>query len=372
MLLNEQILSRLLGCLYDAAADPDRWETFLHELAGLSGATSAGLLIHDFQHSKYSLSSSWQVRADSLRLYQDHYHALDIWAQKGMDKPSGYICHSQSLCSLKEIRTTEMYNDFMLQAGIEHGMFGVLENNKYCLASISLYRDKRCSEFTESDLRILKFLVPHLQRAFQLHVRFSELKSHSADVEKALDGISTGVVMMDSKGEIVLMNRSAGAIVAERDGLLATGAGLRAERPEETNALAGMIQAAASTSNGSGLSPCATLLITRRTRPPLQLQISPLRTSVIQSSRRMAVMAFIRDPLKRERPTQEVLRALYRLTPAECRVALLMSDGHTSRHIAEMVGVTENTVRTQLKSIFAKTGVKRQAELIKVLSAHVS
>jgi DNA-binding CsgD family transcriptional regulator len=55
------------------------------------------------------------------------------------------------------------------------------------------------------------------------------------------------------------------------------------------------------------------------------------------------------------------------MTPAECRVALLLSDGRAPREIAEMVGVSFNTVRSQIKSIFAKTNVKRQGELIRLL-----
>lgn len=58
---------------------------------------------------------------------------------------------------------------------------------------------------------------------------------------------------------------------------------------------------------------------------------------------------------------------LYGLTPAQCRVALLLSDGHAPRKIASMVGVTDNTVHSQIKSIFSKTGVKRQGELIRLL-----
>ena len=45
----------------------------------------------------------------------------------------------------------------------------------------------------------------------------------------------------------------------------------------------------------------------------------------------------------------------------------LVADGHTPREIADKVGVTDNTVRSQIKSIFSKTGVKRQGELIRLL-----
>jgi DNA-binding CsgD family transcriptional regulator len=127
---------------------------------------------------------------------------------------------------------------------------------------------------------------------------------------------------------------------------------------------------AVSTSNGNGLAAGGAVLVSRRTRPPLQIQISPIRNSVVQTSRPTAAVVFVTDPLRRERPAQEVLRALYGLTPAEGRVALLLGDGHAPRKIANMVGVADSTVRSQIKSIFSKTGVKRQGELIRLLMAN--
>ncbi len=81
----------------------------------------------------------------------------------------------------------------------------------------------------------------------------------------------------------------------------------------------------------------------------------------------VAAVAFIFDPLHHQRPAQDILRAMFGLTPAECRVALLLADGHTPREIAQTVGVSFETVRSQIKSTFSKTNVKRQSELIRLL-----
>ncbi len=49
-------------------------------------------------------------------------------------------------------------------------------------------------------------------------------------------------------------------------------------------------------------------------------------------------------------------------------VALLLGDGHGPPVIASMIGVTANTLKTQLASIYRKTGTSRQAQLVRVLS----
>ena len=255
----------------------------------------------------------------------------------------------------------------MIRFGVEHGLFGVAENSASCWASVSLYRNSSCPTFEQRELEIVRFLAPHMQRAFKLHLQFSELKARSGALETTFDALPIGIILLGSKGEVVLMNRSAMASVSERDGLLATRDGLRAECLSESALLEKTIHQAVATLNGKGLSAGGTVMISRRARPPLRVQISPIRNSALQTSQRIAAVAFVNDPLRTHRPTQEVLRMLYGLTPAECRVALLLGDGHASRKIANMVGVTDNTVRSQIKSIFSKTGVRRQGELIRLL-----
>jgi DNA-binding CsgD family transcriptional regulator len=59
---------------------------------------------------------------------------------------------------------------------------------------------------------------------------------------------------------------------------------------------------------------------------------------------------------------------LYNLSPAELRVASALLTGKSPEEYAQEAGVTLNTVRTQVKSLFQKTGTHRQSELVSVLS----
>ena len=60
-----------------------------------------------------------------------------------------------------------------------------------------------------------------------------------------------------------------------------------------------------------------------------------------------------------------MLQQLHGLTPAESEVLGRLTDGMRLSDIAEDLGVNIETVRTQLKSIFGKTGTSRQAELVR-------
>lgn len=367
MLPSKQELSQILANLYDAAADPNLWTPFLENLAHSTGAHSALLLMHNSGQDVYTISRSWGVDPLAARTYEDYYYSVDVWAQRGLSRPAGTVCDSEELCTRAEIKASEIYNDFMVRFGIEYGMFGVVESSPTRWASVSLFRGASNSEFRLSDMETLHFLTPHIRRAFKLHFQFSDMKGRSANLESALDTLSTGVILLGDKGEIVYMNRMASTLVSQRDGLLATRYGLRAERPNESDMLTKTVLEAASKSNGIDLSARGIVEVSRRTRPALQVVVSPIRNGAIDSAQRVAAVAFVNDPLQRQRPAHDGLRIRYGLSPAECRVALLLADGRSPREITQMIGVSFNTVRSQIKSVFHKTGVKRQGELIRLL-----
>jgi DNA-binding CsgD family transcriptional regulator len=62
------------------------------------------------------------------------------------------------------------------------------------------------------------------------------------------------------------------------------------------------------------------------------------------------------------------LRDLFGLTPAECRVALLLADGKSPKEIAGTLCVTAHTMKSHLSSIFSKTSTSGQVQLMRLLT----
>jgi DNA-binding CsgD family transcriptional regulator len=78
---------------------------------------------------------------------------------------------------------------------------------------------------------------------------------------------------------------------------------------------------------------------------------------------KQAVLAMAAAMVRAQSGRERRLRDNHGLTPMETRVALHLTDGGTVASCAEALGVAESTVRSHLKSVFAKTGVTRQAQL---------
>jgi DNA-binding CsgD family transcriptional regulator len=367
MLPSKEVLTKLIGDVYDAAADATLWEPFLGELSRSLRADSAAMVMHHLGREVHTISAGWKVEPDAGRLYQQHYGSIDVWAMRGRSKPAGYVCTSASLCPTDELVTTEIYNDFLVPYGVKHGLFGVVENNPSRWASVSLYRGRRSSDFRVSDLQTLNLLVPHIQRAFKLHFQFSELKAHSEGVEAALNMLAAGVIFFGDKGQVLLMNNRAEAVVNRRDGLLLAHGKLSAAVRAESAALRAMIGGAARTGIGKGVNAGGTILISREKGRPLSITVAPLREFNPTPSQQPAAVLFISDPDRNLELPADLLRRCYQLTPAEVRLTIPLLEGHSLKEAADSCGVTHNTARSQLKSIFSKTQVQRQGELIRLL-----
>jgi DNA-binding CsgD family transcriptional regulator len=59
----------------------------------------------------------------------------------------------------------------------------------------------------------------------------------------------------------------------------------------------------------------------------------------------------------------------YGLTQAEARVAVAASSGSTVFESATQLGLSPNTVKTHLRKVFAKTGISRQTELVRLMTS---
>jgi DNA-binding CsgD family transcriptional regulator len=65
--------------------------------------------------------------------------------------------------------------------------------------------------------------------------------------------------------------------------------------------------------------------------------------------------------------TELELRQLYGFTSTEAQLANLLMEGMALEDCGDELGIRRTTVRMHLRNIFAKTGARRQGELVALL-----
>lgn len=175
----------------------------------------------------------------------------------------------------------------------------------------------------------------------------------------ALDRLRLGLIVVAADHAVLSTNRYARDLLQARDGLQLTRHGLAALTADDTRRLRAVLVAGSTSTSIAHLSR-------RAGKRPLSLLACPAAPT--QHLPGPAVILFVSDPDQPRNVDAERVAQLHGLTPAEGRLAAHLVQGATLDEAARQMGVALTTVRTHLKRTFEKTGTKRQAELVKLLT----
>jgi DNA-binding CsgD family transcriptional regulator len=245
-------------------------------------------------------------------------------------------------------------------------MGAILEVPDQPPALLTSIRSPQKGPFDERQGRVYDALIPHLRRALRLHFELSVLRSTTHGLELALDAFDRAVFGLSGKGKILFCNQTGRQLLAETDGLSTKENRLVADRPTQDTELQFLLAEAAAA--GTGFSATGALLIDRRSgKPALRLTLMPFASNLLNHIRELATLVFIDDPAKRPMSRAIALRKLFRLSPAETRLADLLAGGVELAAAAEQLRMTQETARFHLKSIFRKSGLRRQVDLVRLV-----
>lgn len=218
---------------------------------------------------------------------------------------------------------------------------------------------------------VLDALLPLLQRVLRLYLVIGDSERRCRIAEHVLETSGVGVILVDSAGSVITVNAAAHAIMA-RSGVLGIYDGrLCAARQQDQQLLLRHIRDKAEQQSPDGADPAcyATFALLRHDHPlPVTVMVRPGPSfGPVTAPLRRTATVILRDPGRRLRLAAPDLEKLFDLSPAEARLAQLLADGLSMEEAALQLGVSRNTVRSQLQAVFAKTGTNRQGDLVRLL-----
>jgi DNA-binding CsgD family transcriptional regulator len=331
------------------------------------------LVVDDLTNRNGSVALSHTIDPYWGKRYDEYYVGRNPWLTpaRPLMKP-GWIFGGEEMIGDAELQKTEFYNDFLRPQNQFYVSGGVLTLESSASLMISAIRSKAGGPIREAERASTRELVPHLQTALRLHQRIAGQDARLEYASKALDYLPGCLIVTDSAGRILHMNRRAEAFLKSHNGLSAEADGLRAGTFRQTAQLREFILQAASTITGNGRHPGGVITIGRAGSFPLKLQVTPLASSSpVRIDRRPAVAIFIAAREQTAEPDAAMLGALLELSPAESRLTAALVGGKTMQQFAKEAGVSIATSRTLLSRTFSKTGTSRQAELVKLALTRV-
>lgn len=357
--MDQDTLLNLIGQIYDAAAAPERWPVVLQEIADAFGAQEASL-------SAVSPNSvPWLVapRTDPafLQSYGAYYHPLNLFWQRMVQVPVGTAVANQMVLPKATLHASQFFNEWSRPQGYLSVMGATLLTEDEWRVELVVPGKQ---EFGEEHLELYNAIAPHLKRAVQLNRRLQTMEIERNWSLNALDAISQGVVIVDHAARILFTNRAANG--AFQSGLRLANGTLCGGSPAETADLHNAIAACL----GERLNGARdTVNISRGARrPPISLLVIPFRAQNDWLARHpRAAIIFVTDPENATGLDDAQLNARFGLTAAEARLVRELVVAGNLHDAAEKLTITIATARTHLHRIFAKTGARSQADLVRLV-----
>ncbi|HTE92742.1 MAG TPA: LuxR C-terminal-related transcriptional regulator [Bradyrhizobium sp.] len=359
----------LIGDIYDAVIDPTQRNDVLDKIASFTGGHSGGLL------SKHSLSKSevlyCYVGADpnSLQVYSESYPKLDPTADSpcfGVEQ----VVSATDLVPYEEFRRGRFYREWARPHGWVDVASAVIEKSATSCTFLSVVRHEANGLVDDEMRRRMALLIPHVRRALLIGKTIHRKQTEAVCFSDVLDGLSAGMILVDANGRIVHTNNAGNAILDASDFLRSVCGRLVASDPAINAALREILVAANAGDAALGVKGIA-LPLTAHDGERYVAHVLPLTSG----ARREAGLAynavaalFIRKASLEPFSPPEVIGEMYKLTPSELRVLLAIVDIGGVPEVAAALGVAVTTIKTHLSRLFEKTGVARQADLVKLVA----
>ena len=367
--------SSLVGDAYDAALDPARWPAVLGKVRGFVGGQAAVLCWKDAAN-RCGCADYQDGGLDPhyVQLYFDKYIKVDPFTTGQFFAEIGEPVAIADLIPADEILKTPFYTEWVRPQGLVDCVVSPLDKSRTSAALVGVFRHERHGAADEETRRRLRLIVPHLRRAVLIGKVIDLKTAEAATFADTLDGISAGMLLVDSRGRIVHANTSGHALLAEGSLLRAAGGKLAANDANAEHALHDVFLAAGSGDAKVGNKGIAVLLSApdggRWVAHVLPLTSGARRRAGAAYAAVAAV--FVQKAALETRSPFEHIARHYKLTPSELRVLIAVVEVGGVRETADALGLGEPTVKTHLNRLFTKTGTRRQADLVKLMAGFSS
>ena len=363
----------ILASLHEAALDPDGWRGasgMIDEVLGTHGSTLAcGGGEWEDDTRLYFLWTCFrgERRRDRERLYLETYYPVDEAIPRLRRLPFDQLIRIADVYTEEERKSSEAYNALRTSAHAGQAINVRLKGSNGSRIMWQVKDPVNGEGWSSAQLDWIRRLLPHVRQTVSVWQTLAGAGALGATLTEMLDSTGLGIIQLDGRGRIVEANDRARDLLRTGDRLFDNDGLLSAHLPQDDDDLQKLLSRALPP---FGVQGAGGWMVLRRSGalPPLVLHVNPVgpqQTGYPFSP--VAALVLVLDPATGTDIDPDVIASALDLTKMESRVAVQLAQGMSVSEIAEAMGRKESTIRSHVKRTFAKHGLSRQAELIRLV-----
>ncbi|WP_185266804.1 helix-turn-helix transcriptional regulator [Halopseudomonas xiamenensis] len=358
---------RIIGHIHDGGLETDQLSVALEELRCLFQANYVTLILRipGVQDVGLMLVAG-DLEGSGKVTYFRYLHSDTPFS----NMPADRVFTVDDVMTFQEWESSTYYRDYSRDNDVYHVMGADISTADAGVLRFRITRGQHQPAFTEQDKTLCSRLLPHLRRSLHVHNLLGRSESLGNLYAEAVNRLSVATLVLDESGGVLQLNDVARELLGQADGLKLVGSRLEASYPSDNRELHKLIRDAVESKDAP--QPRESREALSVTRPSgevsLGVVVEPIPGAEWAEGRgQPAVMMYIRDAVGKSQVDNRVAKELFNFTPAETQLALQLANGLSLEEAAENLGIMRNTARAHLRAIFSKTGVRRQAELVRVM-----
>jgi DNA-binding CsgD family transcriptional regulator len=365
------IANRLASAIDAAAFATGTWDSLPEVFSDAFPGSFGALWNMNFTEPNLNFLAIQNMDPAFVRSFNEHFAYVNPWSNYWQTAPVGAAL-SEDVCPARRFADTEFYNDWLMpQKDVEAAAGIKLVGDRQELVQFMIhYPLAQSDRYGQAALEVLHRVRGNIERSIDL----ARLMRGGAEARAAgaalVERSHCAAFVLDDERHV----RDANAMAVD---LFSAGSALSVRNNEchladrNADARFGMMLQRLSKNVPVEGSP----LVFHTVDGAWQVVLAGLPTpswsppvlSLLPPRRLILVLVNDLRPQTREKDLSSLATA-FGLTPAEIRFCRHLMLGASVADAAEHTGVTVETARTRLKSIFQKTGLSRQAQLMMLLS----
>jgi DNA-binding CsgD family transcriptional regulator/PAS domain-containing protein len=360
-----------IEAIYAAGLDAGLWPQALAAVTNAVGGIAATLEVFGRQPLQLLEFHSFGLPPPNELKYLEHYSRLNPRIPVMMNGKAGGLISDYMFLDERAMDRDPFYADFLTSVGYRYCLCGVLAADKQEATSFSVQRTPMQGHADRTEMKLMGLLLPHVRQAFDMTRRLRGTADARHSLERALDWLADGVMLVRTDGSVVYANEAFQAIARSGDGVRTKKGIVELAAADARSRFEAALKAVHQLRSGDPRHASADFPVVRASgAPPYLVSVRPIPSNRRDSRLETAADAivFIRDPLSRNTAATRLLREVFGLTDAEASLAQALQSGLPLGDYARVRAVSLNTVYTHLRRIKEKTGCTRMAELTRKLN----
>ncbi len=353
--LSEQFIDRI----YEASFAPEKWSLLLEDLAKAIDGMGGCLFTVVRGASAYVASQSMAPHLDAFM--RDGWTELNTRSARAiaLDRP-GFVT-DPDIYSAAELETEPIYRDFLRPRGMGWGAGLYIPLPTGDMLAFGLERSSDKGPLESRYVEALDRLRPHIVRAAAISARIGLDKARAgADM---LETLGLPAAVLGAQGQLLACNRPMEGLIPE---VIRDGSTRLQIADKKADALLEAALAASSRSNGRTIAQSFPITDKER-RTSGVVHLLPARGAALDLFSRIHSVLVVMPLSVPNAPQAKMLQVMFDFTPSEARIAAALAEGRSIDAIGEDFSIARETVRSHLRSIFAKSGVSKQSALVRLL-----